>query len=298
MAIEAHSSAREFERHAQPAAAQAEAGEEDELPGERVEIPLRLVVGVGGKIEAQDVGHDIERHARGRDQQRMNPRQDHHPRHHGEDDDIERQYVEIMRHVGQSEKPHQRVGRIGEEMLHPGQGDVVGVAEPPAAGDQQRGAGEEQAEMGDEELPAAIEDPHRPDDEAVAVEAAAERDRRRHARQEHEHVGRIAEPVARRDVVPEDIAAAMRDENDEHRGAAKEIEPWIASRSGRGRQGGTYDATGIGANHRPDLRRVPSNFGEITRRCARIWPGAAHARPSSACTASAHNRRRPAPARR
>ena len=51
--------------------------------------------------------------------------------------------------------------------------------------------------MRDEELQAAIEDARGADDRALAHEGAAEGDRRRHAGQEHEHVGGVADAEAR-----------------------------------------------------------------------------------------------------
>src|SRR5258708_37240998 len=64
---------------------------------------------------------------------------------------------------------------------------------------------------------------------ALAQEGSAEGDRGGHAGEEDEHVCGVAEPEARRNVVPEEIAAAMGDEDNEHRAAAKEIEARVAA---------------------------------------------------------------------
>src|SRR5207302_1224512 len=67
----------------------------------------------------------------------------------------------------------------------------------------------------------------------LAHERPAEGDRRRHAGEEDEHVGGVAQTEAGRNVIPQEIAAAMGDVDDEHRAAAKEVEARIAALAGR-----------------------------------------------------------------
>ena len=67
-----------------------------------------------------------------------------------------------------------------------------------------------------------------PISEAVAQEAAAERQRRGEAGAEHEHLGGVARAEARRDPVVPGIERQMGDEDDEHREAAEEVQPRVA----------------------------------------------------------------------
>src|SRR5258708_38241714 len=98
---------------------------------------------------------------------------------------------------------------------------------------------------------------------ALAQEGSAEGDRGGHAGEEDEHVCGVAEPEARRNVVPEEIAAAMGDEDDEHRAAAKEIEARVAALAER---------RSLSLRHRINLAAAPRESAEMADNALRAQP--------------------------
>src|SRR6267154_1716549 len=67
----------------------------------------------------------------------------------------------------------------------------------------------------------------------------------------------------RRNVVPEEIAAAMGDEDDEHRGAAKEIEARVAALAER---------RSLSLRHRINLAAAPRESAEMADNALRAQP--------------------------
>ena len=110
----------------------------------------------------------------------------------------------------------------------------------------------EQKDMRDIELPHAAIDLRRGEKRAVAVQALAIDQCRGVARDEDEHLGRVAERDRVEGEVGQHVLGNMVDEDEEQRQAAKEIEPEVAARGGgRGSRGG---AARLGGGRRIDHR--------------------------------------------
>src|SRR5690242_2481328 len=132
-----------------------------------------------------------------------------------------------MWHVGEREKTDQCIARPSKEVLQFRYTDIIALRKDSRAERNDYGDGAEQPDLCRIELKAAISNTRRADKPPLTQKGAAKRDGAGHARNEHEHVGGIADAIARRNKVIKGITATMRDVDDEHRGAAGEIEPRI-----------------------------------------------------------------------
>ena len=87
---------------------------------------------------------------------------------------------------------------------------------------------EKDADMRPIDLPDAKGDPRRPEQPAAIYEYGSEGDSRSHARAEDEDLGRVREAEARRDPQRPQIVRDVRDQDDEHRQPAEEVQPQVA----------------------------------------------------------------------
>ena len=219
-------------RHRQPAAGKEEAQEEDQLPAKRIEKPGELLPGLALQLQPAEPGGEIEDRGEHKWQHGMQPTQRHHGRDQRQDDEIHRQDVEIGRQPAECRHAQHGPRRIGQQRAELGR-ERLGRAGQPVDPGRQRDAGHEQPHMRPVDLPAAEGDARRAKCQAARLEHAAERQRARHARAEHEQLGARREPEAGRDPEHPGVVGHMRDEDDQHCQPAKQVEALIARPLGR-----------------------------------------------------------------
>jgi len=214
-----------------PPSAHHEAEYEQHLPAERVEVPGPA--GIGRQVPA-----GLPRHQPQHDGSDHGPvwLAQHHPQHRREQPhqhDIERQHVEIDRLELEEQALPQRLGGVVDQADHVELVDQFGIAKAQRQIADRGDVDHEQDDMGDIELPDALGQPGGADDEAAVQHHPRIDEGGGVSGNENEQVGGVAEPVIAGGDPVHDIVWNVIQIDRPVRDPAKQVEPEVASFSGR-----------------------------------------------------------------
>jgi len=127
----------------QPAADECKAGEEDQLPGERIEEPHAVAPRFGRKVDPAERGEKPGRHNGREDIRATQFLQGHDDGNHRQDDEIHRQNVEEIRNVGQREEADEVGACVAGQKRHEVQPLLIAtIAAEPVVGQHHAGGDE------------------------------------------------------------------------------------------------------------------------------------------------------------